>query len=226
MRVVLLIAGVAVVVVAAAVVPLPWSVSEPGTLVSAPAQVDIVLAPELARTAGGGEISGEYLTVRHRDRAGALQLLVAALAPAQRITRSAPDPAPGAVPPVVAATMAGLGIVPRYADVADLPVTADVAAGVDPRSLGVALHAFDVGTSQDVARGRRILGVGRLLDGGDVVCAPGAGAAARAAVEQRIDVIVVASECAAQVRDDFAAAQVQVLDADFLPSAVQALLDS
>lgn len=224
MRVLLLLGGVAVVAVAAIAVPLPWSVVDPADLRSVAGAVTIELEPELERPAGD-PVSGEYLVVQHREQATALQLAGAALLPGGRIERSGPPVAPGAISPLVAATMSGLGIVARHADAADIPVTVRVDPGVDGASLGAALYAFDVGTDLDLAQGRRVVGLGRMLDGGHLACTTGVAESVVAAARQRVDVVVVPADCA----EDAAAAiphdsQVEVLDAASLAAAADALL--
>lgn len=221
---VLLLGGAAVVAVAAITVPLPWSVVDPAELRSVAGAVTIELDPELERPRGDA-VSGEYLVVQHRERATPLQLVVAALFPGGRIERPGPPAAPGAIHPLVAATMSGLGIVPRHADAADIPVTVHVEPGVDGGSLGAALYAFDVGTDLDVARGRRIAGLGRMLEGGHLLCSPGVPESVVAAARRGVDVVVVAAECA----EDAAAAiphdaQLEVLDAASLAGAADALV--
>lgn len=224
----LLVAGFVLVLVAAFVVPLPWSVVEPQRLEAVHHGVTITLDAQLEQTRGDdqGPVSGEYLAVRHRPRVAAATLLMAAVAPGAHVERGGPALYPGAVHPLVAATMAGLGVVPRYADLSQLPVTAAVASGVDPRSLGAALYAFDVGAGQDLARGRRIAGIGRMLDGGDLVCTRGLAASVRAAAGSGVDVVVVPSDCADQAAEALGqGVGVQLEHAAALQGAAQVLLE-
>jgi hypothetical protein len=221
--------GAVVIALGAATVPLPWAVVEDTAFVPAADVVDITIDPELERAgaAGDGSVAGEYLTVRHRDRAPALRLLAAAVAGRSRVERTGDTTSPRGVDPVVTAVMAGVGIVPRYADVSELPVTAAVHGEADSRSLGVALYAFDVGSPLDVAQGRRVAGLGRVLDGGSLVCTPGVAASARAAAEQGVDVIVVPSECVTRTLNALPqGTPVRVLHGPVLASAAEALLDS
>ena len=225
---VLLVAGLVLIVAAAVVVPLPWSVVEPQRLQPVRQGVAIALDARLEQTRGDdrGPVTGSYLVVAHRERATAAHLLVAAVAPAAHVERGGPALSPREVHPLVAATMAGLGVVPRYADLSQLPVTARVGADVDPRSLGAVLYAFDVGAGQDLARNRRIAGLGRMLDGGDLVCTPGLAASVRAAAGAAIDVVVVPSDCAAEAAAALEpGAQLQLEHAVTLQGAAQALLD-
>jgi hypothetical protein len=224
-----LVVGVLVIVVGAVTVPLPWAVVADATFVSAAEVVTVTIDGELEAAAGPAdrELSGEYLAVRHRNRAPASALISAAVDGGSRVERSGDTTSPRGVDPAVTAAMAGLGIVPRYADISELPVSATVGAGVDPRSLGVALHAFDIGAAQDVAQGRRILGVGRVLDGGSLECTPGVAASVRAAAAQRVDVVVVPTDCAADATGAVPqGVDLVVLDAPVLVSAAEALLGS
>jgi hypothetical protein len=223
------IVGAAVIALGAATVPLPWAVVEDTAFLPAADVTDITIEEELEQSgaAGDGGVSGEYLTVRHRDRAAAVRLLAAAVAPRARVERAGNTASPRGVDPVVTAVMAGVGIVPRYADVSELPVTAGVHGEADSRSLGVALYAFDVGSPLDVAQGRRVAGLGRVLDGGSLVCTPGVAASARAAAQQSVDVIVVPSECVTRAMNALPAdTEVRVLHGPVLASAAEALLDS
>lgn len=226
---VLLVAGVVALVGAAIVVPLPWAVVEPQRLEPVGQRVTIIVDAQFEQMRGEdqGPVTGEYLAVRHRQRAPAVHLLVAAVAPGAHVDAGGPALSPGAVQPLVAATMAGLGVVPRYADLSQLPVTAHAAAGVDPRSLGAALYAFDVGADQDLARGRRIAGIGRMLDGGDLVCTAGTAASVRAAADAGVDVVVVPSDCADEAAQALGqGARVRLEHATALQGAAQALLES
>ena len=222
---VLLLAGAAVIAGAAAAVPLPWSVSSPSALLPVADAVAIELGPELARAGADRGVSGEYLVVQHRDGATTLQLLTAAVSPSSLITTGGPPASHQRVHPLVAATMSGLGIVPRYADVAEIPVQVQVDPRIEGSAAGAALHAFDLGNDLDVARGRRIVGLGRMLDGGDLTCTAGVGQSVIAAARQQVDVVVVPAECAA---DAVAALppdeRLEVLEAANLTVAADALL--
>lgn len=217
---VLLVAGLVALGVAALVVPLPWAVVEPGRLVPVGSGVTIAVDPALRAP----DPSGEYLATPRRENAAALHLLLAAARPGVHIERGR-RAAPDSVHPVVAATMAGLGIVPRYADIAELPVTASVSGEVDARALGTVLHAFDRGNQQDVARGRRIAGIGRMLDGGELVCTSGMAESVVAAAAHDVDVVVVPTDCAdAAVAAVPVDARLEVVDAEMLAGAAQVLL--
>lgn len=218
---VLAVGGVAVIVMAAVLVPLPWTVVHPEVFVPAADLVSIQIQPGPVRGQDLA-VSGEYLVVRQRRGAPFAWLLAALLDPGARVVRPGREPA-GAVDPVVAATMAGLGIVPRHADPSQLPVTAEVRGVADPHALGLALHAFDVGSTIDVARGRRILGLGRAEDGGALACAGPVSVALRAAAAD-IDVVVVPADCAAGATDALPpGAAVRVVEASLLGEAAQAL---
>lgn len=222
---VLLLGGAAIIAVAAATVPLPWSVTDPSQLRPVTDGVTIALAAEVQRRADDRGVSGEYLAVQHRGRATTLQLLAAAALPQPRIERRGPPVTGSSVHPLVAATMSGLGIVPRHADATDIPVTVHVSGGVDSSALGAALYAFDVGTRLDVARGRRIVGVGRMVNGGHLVCSGAVAESIVAAAAERVDVVVVPTDCAedatAAIPHD---AQLEVIDANVLVGATDALL--
>ena len=224
---VFVIAGAALIVLAAAVVPLPWSVVEPASLVGAAEAVELSIDPQLDRVAGVTDraVTGAYLTVRHHQRAAAARLLVALVDPGASVAPGGPVAPAGDVDPVVAATMAGLGIVPRFADLSELPVTARVADGVDPAALGVALHAFDVGSQLDLAAGRTILGLGRVTENGALRCPPGLSASLQAAVAGEIDIVLVPSGCAAQAADSMPDdARFALHDAGLLTDAADTLL--
>ena len=222
MRIVAL-SGVAVLAAAALLVPLPWTVAHPGTLVPAETQMTLQLDADTLRGRDAA-VAGQYLVSKQRPGAPLLALVVAVLDPAARVVRPVRAPAAAVVDPVVAATMAGLGIVPRYADASQLPVTADVEDTADPFALGLALHAFDVGSPIDIARGRRILGVGAAIDGGRLSCTGDVTAAVRAAAAADVDVVVVPAGCPPANDALRPGGTLQVIEARRLGDAADALV--
>lgn len=219
---ILALSGVAVIAAAALLVPLPWTVAHPGTLVPADTQITLQIDADTLRGRDAA-VTGQYLVSKQRPRAPLTVLVVAVLDPAARVVRPFRAPA-AAVDPVVAATMAGLGIVPRYADASQLPVTADVEDTADPFALGLALHAFDAGSPIDVARGRRILGVGSAGEDGRLFCTGDVAAAVRAAATTGVDVVVAPTGCSPASDVLPPAATLQVVEASQLVDAADALV--
>jgi PDZ domain-containing secreted protein len=221
---VLVLGGAVMIAVAAFVVELPWGVVHPGTLVPASQLIDVELTPQYLADTGRDDpaVTGEYLAVEHRDRAPLIDLAAAALSPSSVVARSHPI---AGVDLLVIAGMRGVGVGPRHADRTDLPLTVRTLADVSGEDLALTLHAFDVGSTQDLAAGRRVLALGRVTDRGVLVCTHPIAAAVRAADAAGADLVLVPSECGdAAAAAVPAGATLPVITAPDLTTAVRRLL--
>jgi len=221
---VLTVVGVAVLVVAAWVVPLPWAVVRPAELVTAAEVVTVDIDADYLAAAGGRDtaVSGTYLVTAEHERVPLIRLVTAAAAPGHHVVR--PRRRPTGEDTLVAATMAGLGVAPRHADPSEVPVTVRLTGPAAPDRLGLSLYAFDLGATVDLARGRRVLALGTVDARGLLQCASPIAETVRSAAEAGVDVVVVPTPCAGNARDAVpAGSSLQVLDAAQLIEAADAL---
>lgn len=187
------LAAVAV-AVASATVPLPVSVSRPAVLVDAADAVLVTLDDSIPH-ANEPRMTGTYLGPQQRSGASVARAVIAAFDPAVTVTRDRAAYEPSPHRPAVSAALEGLGIAPLRVSPEDAPVRVALSADLHERSLAVALQAFDVAGSLDLARGRTVVALGLVGPQQALLCPAGAPVSARAAVESAADVVVAAPGC-------------------------------
>lgn len=221
---VLSMVAAAVVVLAGVFVPLPLVVAHQRALDPVDAAVTVSLSDEYVQTTGSDvqPVSGSYLAVRTKPDPNAFGALVAAAAPGQVVRPRAPVPTEPVRRPEVAAALSGLGISPLRMQGNALPVRVAV-HGVDPGALGVALQVFDAASALDVARGRMVVGVGRLGADDLLECATSVDAAVDAAVTAGADAIVAPQGCGRTVSPP---PDLDLIEAATFTAAVNALNDA
>ena len=194
-----MVTGIVVLVLAAVAAPLPLHVAQPARLVAADDVVDVTISEQFLADAGTrpGPVSGAYLGVAQVAGAPLVEVVRAGLDSTREVVREPGEqPQPLDRPGVVAAVI-GLGLSPARVDRDAVPVTARVGDGLSARSVGAMLHIFDTTSALDLARGRRILGVGSMRPDQTLACPAPAGASVAAAQEADVDIVVVPAECGA-----------------------------
>ena len=190
------IIGLACLVAAALVVPLPRVVREPGAMVPVGDRAGVFITGEVASGSGPSTpINGTYLTTAGDANPSLVEVAVAYLRPDQDVRRRQPLlPIPQFQPANMAA-LVGLGLSPARMQGAELPVRVTVDPELDASSLGVALQLFDEAAQQDAAAGRTVAGIGTVLPNDRLRCDGPAAATVAAAEHAGADLVVVASAC-------------------------------
>lgn len=212
----------AVLLAAAWLVPLPLAVARPAELVPAGDVVSLTISEQYVRDAGlrPKRVRGTFLAVRTTSGASLAQVMVAALAPAGDVRRQRERSTVTLEQPETVAALVGLGIAAVRMEGAELPLEVAVRDEVDPASVGVALHLFDATAAQNVAKGRRIAGIGRMEFDQTFICDADPVASVAAAAADGADIVVVPAACASDVVDP----GVALLPAASLTEAVAGLL--
>ena len=216
-------ACVVVLGLAAVLVPLPWVVSAPATLVPMDNVATATVSSEHLKGAGTTlePIRGTYLGVVGNVRAATVDVIAAAVRGDRTLNRGRRLPNAVHQQPAVVAALVGLGLSPARMEGADLPVEVEVDDGA-ATSLAAMLQLFDAMSPADVAAGRRIVGLGEMTPDQELRCEAPVQPGVVAAAQQDVDVVVVPAACAAGV----AGSGVQVIEASSLVEAVEALLAS
>ena len=218
-----MVVATAVLLGAAWLVPLPFAVARPGELVAAGDVVSLTISEQFAQDAGlrPKPVRGAFLAVRTTGRAALAEVATAAISPAGDVLADRPRSALPLQQPETVAALVGLGISAVRMEGADLPLTVVVEDAVDPAAVAVALHLFDATAAQNVAKGRRVAGIGRMEVDQTFTCEADPAASVAAAVAAGADVVVVPTACADEVSDP----GVAVLAAGSLTEAVAGLLE-
>lgn len=219
----MLLGGIAVVVVSAWVVPVSLTVSSPGRLVAVQELVTLSLSPAFVEAAASSPqpVTGQFLAPRDDTRPSLARVIAALAWPTHVVHGATPAPRDPVEQPATVAALLGLGLSPGRMQGTDLPVAVRVDARAEPASVGLLLHVFDAAAQRDVARGRRIAGIGVMDPDLALRCPRGADDSVAAAVAGGVEVIVVPSSCAAT--REVAPSAVIVRASTFL-EAVDALL--
>ena len=216
MRLLVTVSGL-VLCLAAALVPLPWSVVEPARLLPAAAVVDVRISEQFTADAGvqPAAVAGTFLGVHEVSGASLARMVAAGFSRGRHVVRErAGGGSPLQRPEVVAAVL-GLGVSPGRLEDTAVPVDVRLGRGLDPSSLGLLLHVFDATSQRDVARGRRVLGVGAVSDDQTLTCPARPTESVTAARREGVDVVVVPAACGLPAADDVivAASFVEAVDA-------------
>lgn len=185
-------------------VPLPLQVTHPARLVDAAEQVNVTVSPEFLEGAGIQlpPVSGAFLGP-HEDASPTLVGAAAAMLSSRRVLGRRPArPAATLERPEVVAAITGLGLSAVRVDAGAVPVAVTVGDGLEPASVAVALHLFDTTSTLDVARGRRVVAIGRMQADQQLVCPPAPAASIAAAQAEDADVVVVPSPCGDEASGD------------------------
>lgn len=219
--------AVAILGLAAWIVPLPLQVAWPGRVVPAQPQVTVAVSQQYVADASLrlDPVSGEFFSVAQRTESSLAQVAAAAVAPSADVLAAPPRPQVALEQPGVIAAVLGLGLSPVRLEGAGLPVEVTVGGGVDAASVGVALLAFDETSSLDVARNRRVLGVGAMAADQQLICTGRVAPSVAAAQQAGLDVLVVPADCAPDlVGVETSRGDLTVIVAGTLIEAVDALL--
>lgn len=222
------VVGLSLVLLAAAawVVPLPLAVAQPGRLVASRSQVTVEVSQQYADDAALrlADVAGEYFAIRQQAGPSAAQVIAAAASRDTDVVAGTPPADDNLERPELVAAVIGLGLSPARLQGASLPLEVTVDEQVDAAATGVALFAFDATSALDVARGRRVLGLGAMAADQRLRCTSAVGPSVRAAQREAIDVLVVPADCAGELDGVETAGNLTVVVAESLVEAVDALL--
>ena len=186
------LAGVAIIVAAAFIVPVPSSVRNPGRLVPLPEpQVAVQLEGRAA-----GDLTGTYLGVAEQREPSLARAMVAMVRPDETLHAPAPLSDLPQERPANLSAVIGLGLSPARLPDGAMPVEVTLADSVDPASLASALQAFDATAPQDAAAGRTILAIGRVAPDLAVSCDGDMDESLAAARDQDVDLVIIPTGCA------------------------------
>ena len=190
-----------VLALAAWIVPLPLQVAQPGRVVPAGPEVEVTISQQFATDAGlrPEPVQGQFLAIRQAARPSVVRMLTSAMSSTHDVVpERSVAPRELSRPEVIAAVL-GLGLSPARLEGTELPVSVEVGAGLDPASVGVGLLLFDSTSAVDVARGRRILGLGAVAADQRLSCPTEVVPSVAAAEAAQVDVVVVPFACAQEV---------------------------
>ena len=223
MRVTIL-GGLAVLLAAAAFVPLPVRVIDDGRLVDVAEHVSVQVHPSFTTSAATGAraVNGAYLGSTSVTRATLVQVVAGAVRPSTDLARSRPE-GQGPTETLTAAALSGLGIAPVRVNPDEVPVSVAATAPVARDSAAAALHVFDLVADVDLAQGRTIAVLGFVSADLGLHCLADVAAGVRAAVAAGARLIVVGRGCDEPARAALGDARGRVVPAASLYDAITAL---